>query len=252
MKSDMTIPPILPANRASVRPGVSGAQMLQLLSPLNGLIGPGQSAQAQVLSLKQADASFQLLLKLTLEGGRQTNVQVSSLQPFALGTLLNVSQSSAGSLTINLQQALSSAAAPLTRLDLQQLPVGTLLQGKVLTTQVLAQSAGEAATYRSLVSVLNTAVSTHTLTLDSPQPLRVGSLLSAQVEDAHTLSFVPLSGRQDQLALAQQLAAQQSRQGSLQGLLSALQKLAPGDDMPDPLRAKIDSLLAALPTAPQQ
>ena len=251
MKSDITIPPILPANPASVRPGVSGAQMLQLLSPLNGLIGPGQSAQAQVLSLKQADASFQLLLKLTLEGGRQTNVQVSSLQPFALGTLLNVSQSSAGSLTINLQQALSSAAAPLTRLDLQQLPVGTLLQGKVLTTQVLAQSAGEAPTYRSLVSVLNTAVSTHTLTLDSPQPLRVGSLLSAQVEDAHTLSFVPLSGRQDQLALAQQLAAQQSRQGSLQGLLSALQKLAPGDDMPDPLRAKIDSLLAALPTAPQ-
>lgn len=251
MKSDITIPPILPANPASVRPGVASAQVLKLLAPLDGLISPGQSAQAQVLSLKQGDASFQLLLKLTLDSGRQTNVQVSSLQPFALGTLLNVSQSSAGSLAISIQQALSNAAAPLSRLDLQQVPAGTLLQGKVLSTQVLAQTAAQPTVYRSLVSVLNSALSTRTLTLDSAQPLRVGSLLSAQVEDAHTLNFVPLSGRQDQLALAQQLAAQQSRQGSLQGLLNALQKLAPGGDLPAPLRASIDTLLAGLPTAPQ-
>lgn len=251
MKSDITIPPVLPANPASVRPGVAGAQEFKLLSPLNGLISPGQTAQAQVLSLKQGDASFQLLLNLTLEGGRQTNVQVSSLQPFALGTLLTVSPSSTGSLAINLQQGVSGTSAPLTRLDLQQLPVGTLLQGKVLGSYLLPQTAGQPAVYRSLVSVLNTALSTRTLTLDSPQPLRVASLLSAQVEDAHTLSFVPLSGRQDQLALAQQLAAQQSRQGSLQGLLSALQKLPPGDNLSAPLRASIDTLLAGLPTAPQ-
>ena len=232
MKSDITIPPVLPANPASVRPGVAGAQEFKLLSPLNGLISPGQTAQAQVLSLKQGDASFQLLLNLTLEGGRQTNVQVSSLQPFALGTLLTVSPSSTGSLAINLQQGVSGTSAPLTRLDLQQLPVGTLLQGKVLGSYLLPQTAGQPAVYRSLVSVLNTAMSTRTLTLDSPQPLRVASLLSAQVEDAHTLSFVPLSGRQDQLALAQQLAAQQSRQGSLQGLLSALQKLPPAITCP--------------------
>lgn len=251
MKSDITIPPILPANPDSARPGFTGAQVLKLLSPQDGLISPGQSAQAQVLSLKQSDVSFQLLLKLILEGGRQINLQVTSPQPFVPGTLLNVSQSSAGNLVVSVQQALSSAAAPLTRLDLQQLPVGTLLQGKVLTTQVLAQTTAQPAVYRSLISVLNTALSTRTLTLDSPQPLRVGSLLSAQVEDAHTLSFVPLSGRQDQLALTQQLAAQQSRQGSLQGLLVALQNLASGNDLPDPLRTSIESILAGLPTATQ-
>ena len=251
MKSDMTIPPLPPANPASVRSGVVGGEWLKLLQPLDGLISPGQTAQAQVLSLKQGDAAFQLLLKLTLEGGRQTNVQVSSNQPLPLGTLLAVTQPAAGSLAISLQQALNSAAAPITRLDLQQLPSGTLLQGKVIATQVLTQSAGQPVVYRSQVTLLNTALSATTLTLDSPQPLRVGSLLSAQVQDAQTLNFVPLSGRQDQLALAQQLAAQQSRQGSLQGVLNALQNFAPGTRMPDALRASIDQLLAGLPTATQ-
>ena len=248
MKGDMTIPPVLPAAPTAVRPGITGGETLKLLQPLPGLIGPGQSAQAQVLSLKQGDAAFQLLLRLTLDSGRQTNVQVSSLQPLPLGTLLAVSQPGPGSLAISLQQALSSGVASLTRLDPQQLPAGSLLQGKVLTTQLLAQSAGQPAVYRSMVTLLNSALNGSTLTLDSPQPLRVGSLLSAQVQDAQTLNFVPLSGRQDQLAVAQQLAMQQGRQASLEGLLSALQKLPASNNMPDALRASIDKLLASLPT----
>ena len=248
MKGDMTIPPVLPAAPTAVRPGITGGETLKLLQPLPGLIGPGQSAQAQVLSLKQGDAAFQLLLRLTLDSGRQTNVQVSSLQPLPLGTLLAVSQPGPGSLAISLQQALSSGVASLTRLDPQQLPAGSLLQGKVLTTQLLAQSAGQPAVYRSMVTLLNSALNGSTLTVDSPQPLRVGSLLSAQVQDAQTLNFVPLSGRQDQLAVAQQLAMQQGRQASLEGLLSALQKLPASNNMPDALRASIDKLLASLPT----
>ncbi|NBG93278.1 flagellar hook-length control protein FliK [Pseudomonas sp. 9.1(2019)] len=248
MKGDMTIPPVLPAAPTAVRPGITGGETLKLLQPLPGLIGPGQSAQAQVLSLKQGDAAFQLLLRLTLDSGRQTNVQVSSLQPLPLGTLLAVSQPGPGSLAISLQQALSSGVASLTRLDPQQLPAGSLLQGKVLTTQLLAQSAGQPAVYRSMVTLLNSALNGSTLTVDSPQPLRVGSLLSAQVQDAQTLNFVPLSGRQDQLAVAQQLAMQQGRQASLEGLLSALQKLPASNNMPDALRASIDKLLAGLPT----
>lgn len=248
MKGDMTIPPVLPAAPTAVRPGITGGETLKLLQPLPGLIGPGQSAQAQVLSLKQGDAAFQLLLRLTLDSGRQTNVQVSSLQPLPLGTLLAVSQPGPGSLAISLQQALSNGVASLTRLDPQQLPAGSLLQGKVLTTQLLAQSAGQPAVYRSMVTLLNSALNGSTLTVDSPQPLRVGSLLSAQVQDAQTLNFVPLSGRQDQLAVAQQLAMQQGRQASLEGLLSALQKLPASNNMPDALRASIDKLLASLPT----
>ncbi|AMB80322.1 flagellar hook-length control protein FliK [Pseudomonas fragi] len=248
MKGDMTIPPVLPAAPTAVRPGITGGETLKLLQPLPGLIGPGQSAQAQVLSLKQGDAAFQLLLRLTLDSGRQTNVQVSSLQPLPLGTLLAVSQPGPGSLAISLQQALGSGVASLTRLDPQQLPAGSLLQGKVLTTQLLAQSAGQPAVYRSMVTLLNSALNGSTLTVDSPQPLRVGSLLSAQVQDAQTLNFVPLSGRQDQLAVAQQLAMQQGRQASLEGLLSALQKLPASNNMPDALRASIDKLLASLPT----
>ena len=248
MKGDMTIPPVLPAAPTAVRPGITGGETLKLLQPLPGLIGPGQSAQAQVLSLKQGDAAFQLLLRLTLDSGRQTNVQVSSLQPLPLGTLLAVSQPGPGSLAISLQQALSFGVASLTRLDPQQLPAGSLLQGKVLTTQLLAQSAGQPAVYRSMVTLLNSTLNGSTLTVDSPQPLRVGSLLSAQVQDAQTLNFVPLSGRQDQLAVAQQLAMQQGRQASLEGLLSALQKLPASNNMPDALRASIDKLLASLPT----
>ena len=125
-----------------------------------------------------------------------------------------------------------------------KLPAGTLLQGKVLSSQVLAQTAGQPSVYRSLVTLLNSALSASTLTLDSPQPLRVGSLLSAQVQDAQTLNFVPLSGRQDQLAVAQQLALQQSRQASLEGLLNALQRLPASNSMPDELRASMVALRA--------
>ncbi|MES2871253.1 MAG: flagellar hook-length control protein FliK [Pseudomonadota bacterium] len=247
MKGDMNIPPIPPATPNSARSVVNGGEVLKLLQPLEGLISPGYSAKAQVLSLKQNQLTFQLLLKLTLESGRQTNVQAISAHPLAPGTLLTVTQPAPAHLAISLQQALSSSVATLTRLDTRQLPPGTLLQGKVLTTQLLPQTAGQPAVYRSLVTLLNSALSASTLTLDSPQPLPIASLLSARVEDAHTLNFVPLSSRQEQLALAQHLATQQSRQGSLEGLLNALQK----ESLPDGLRASLDKLLAGLPTAQQ-
>ncbi|HEC54243.1 MAG TPA: hypothetical protein ENI30_02975, partial [Gammaproteobacteria bacterium] len=39
---------------------------------------PGKTANAEVIALKQGGEAFQLLLKLTLDGGRQTLVQASS------------------------------------------------------------------------------------------------------------------------------------------------------------------------------
>lgn len=251
MTGDMNIPPLPQPTPGATRPAAVSGELLKLLQPLEGLIAAGQTAKAEVLSLKQADQTFQLLLKLTLDSGRQTTLQAISNQPLPEGTNLAVSQPSAGKLAISVQQAIASSIATLTRLDTSQLPIGSLLQGKVLTTQLLSQTPGQPSVYRSLVSLLNTALSGSTLSIDSPQPLRIGSLLSAMVQGSQALSFVPLSGRQDQLAVAQQLISQQSRQGSLEGLLNALQNQTSAGTTSADMRAAIDKLLSGLPDAQQ-
>lgn len=249
MSGDINLPTLPPAPATGPRPAPAVGELLKLLEPQTGLIDAGKTVNAEVLALKQGGEAFQLLLKLTLEGGRQTLVQAASSQPLPLGSNVAVSQTASGDLAISLQQALSANVAALTRIDTQQLPVGTLLQAKVLTSQMLPQGAGQPALYRSLVSVLNNALSGTTLTLDSPQPLRVGSLLSAVVQGAQTLDFVPLSGLRDQLAVSQQLAAQQSRQASLEGVFNALKNLP--DDTSAQLRAAVERLLAGLPDMAQ-
>ncbi|XHF32650.1 flagellar hook-length control protein FliK [Pseudomonas chlororaphis] len=250
MTGEMNILPLPPTTPATVRPQVG--ELLKLLTPVDGLIAAGQSAKAEVLSLKQADQTFQLLLKVTLDSGRQTTVQATSNLPLPQGTSLAITQPSAGNLAITVQQAIASSVATLTRIDTAQLPVGTLLQGKVLTAQVLPQVPGQPTVYRSMVSLLNTALSGTTLSIDSPQPLRIGTLLSALVQDSQTLKFLPLSNRQEQLVVSQQLVSQQSRQGSLDGLLKMLQSLPPATDQTSQdLRAAVDKLLANLPDVQQ-
>src|SRR5471032_1896231 len=251
MTGEMNILPLPQTTPAVTRPLVVSGDLLKLLTPMEGLITPGQTANAEVLSLKQADQSFQLLLKVTLDSGRQTTVQATSTQPLPTGTNLAITQPSASNLAITVQQAIASSVATLTRIDTAQLPVGTLLQGKVLTSQVLPQTPGQPTVFRSLVSLLNTALSGSTLTIDSPQPLRIGTLLSALVQDTQTLKFLPLSNRQDQLAVSQQLNTQQSRQGSLDGLLSALQNLPQSNETSDDLQAAVNKLLAGLPDVQQ-
>ncbi|CAI8766152.1 Flagellar hook-length control protein FliK [Pseudomonas sp. IT-196MI5] len=251
MTGEMNILPLPQTLPATSRPPVVSGELLKLLTPVEGLISVGQTAQAEVLSLKQADQTFQMLLKVTLDSGRQTTVQTTSNQPLAQGTTLVVTQPTAGSLAVTVQQAIASSVAILTRLDTAQLPVGTLLQGKVLTSQVLPQVPGQSMVFRSMVSLLNTALSGSTLSIDSPQPLRIGTLLSAQVQDSQTLKFVPLSSRQEQLAVTRQLVDQQSRQGSLDGLLKLLQNLAPSDQTSVELRSAATRLLAVLPDVQQ-
>lgn len=247
----MNILPLPQPTPATSRPLVVSGDLLTLLKPMEGLITAGQSARAEVLSLKQADQTFQLLLKVTLDSGRQTTVQATSNQPLPQGTSLAITQPSAGNLAVTVQQAIASSVATLTRIDTAQLPVGTLLQGKVLTSQVMPQVPGQPLVFRSLVSLLNTALSGSTLSIDSPTPLRIGTLLSALVQDTQTLKFVPLSNRQEQLAVTQQLVSQQSRQGSLDGLLKILQNLPASDQTSSDLRAAVDKLLAGLPDVQQ-
>ncbi|MGA3683056.1 flagellar hook-length control protein FliK [Pseudomonas graminis] len=257
------------AATALLRAGVPAGEVLKLMEPREGLLTSGQVASAEVVSLKQLGQDFQLLLKLTMDNGRQTTLPVSSSLPLTPGTSVNVAQGSADTLTISVPDLQKAVTNSLTSIDTRQLPAGTLLQGKVLTTQVAAQNvaqlAGQSlgqssasaqpANYRSIVILLNTALAGTSLTVDSPQPLRVGSLLSAQVQNSQALNFVALPNRLDELALAQQLSTQQSRQGSLQGLITALQNMPPpaadGDDLSPSLRASIEQLLADLPDIPQ-
>ncbi|HEY0287620.1 MAG TPA: flagellar hook-length control protein FliK [Pseudomonas sp.] len=256
------IPHLSSVNTAAtlLRAGVAPAEVLKLLQPREGLLAAGQTADAEVVSLKQIDQDFQLLLKLTLNNGRQTTFPVTSSLPLSPGTSVNVAQGSADTLTISLAELQKAITNSLTRIDTRQLPVGTLLQGKVLTSQLISQVTGQPVpanadqptAYRSIVTLLNTALAGSNLVVESPQPLAAGSLLSAQVQNSQALNFVALPNRFDQLALAQQLSTQQSRQGSLQGLLVVLQSLPDsGDSLPASLRASIDQLLADLPDIQQ-
>lgn len=223
-------------------------ELLNLTQAQPGLLKPGETAQAEVLTLKQSGSEFQLVLRLLLANGTQAQVQANASQPLAPGSQVTVSQPQGDRLALMVQQANASAVSTLTQLDTSKVPVGTLLQGKVLTSQLL-QNPGAQANFRSLVSLLNSAQAGATLSIDSPRPLAVGSLLSALVQGDQSLRFVPLSGRQDQLNVDQQLATQQARQASLPGLLGALQQLAGSAD--GELRTSAERLLASLPDARQ-
>ena len=247
MTNEINSLPTSPPAASVARPALTGAEVVKLTQPIDSLLAIGDSANAQVISLKQAGQDFQLLLRLTLAGGSQATVQAGSSQPLAQGTALLVTNLPGNNLAISVQQGKSASVANLTQLDTQKLPVGTLLQGKVVTSQLLAQGPGQPAVYRSMVSLLNTALAGTTLTIDSPQPLRLNSLLSAQVQGSQALSLVPLSGRLDQLEIAQQLATQQGRQASLQGLLSSLQGMLGNRELPADARASAEKLLASLP-----
>jgi hypothetical protein len=249
MTSEISSLPATAALAAATRQSAAVGELMSLLTPAADVVPSGETVQAQVVALKQAASDFLLTLRLALPSGQQTNVQVSSLQPFSPGTLLLVSQTSTDALTVAVAQA---RASNLTQLDTQKAPVGTLLQAKVITSQLLPAeptvgNAPSAAVYRSLVTVLNSALAGQILTIDSPQPLRVGSLLSAQVKGSQELDFVPLTGRLDQLAVAGQLNAQQNRQGSLDGLLNLLQDLDSRGSLGADLQSAASRVLSQLP-----
>jgi hypothetical protein len=245
------------------RAGFSPAQVLKLLQPMENLIAAGETVEAQVVTLKQLQQSFQLLIKLALSNGAQTSISVTSPLPLTPGTTVSVSQASPNALTMSLQQINSAVNNLQSSIDTRQLPVGTLLQARVLTTQVVADAVGQLnapgtpssaqpALYRSIVILLNTALAGTSLNVESPQPLSPGALLSAQVQGKQALNFVPLTSNLDQLAVTQQLTTQQNRQGSLDVLINALRNLpASSPAITAPLQASIEQVLADIPDIEQ-
>lgn len=91
-------------------------ELLRLAQPQPGLMAPGETAQAEVISLRQVGQDFQLVLRLMQANGAQTQLQASASQPLPQGSQVTVSQTESNRLAIMLQQASSSQITTLTRL----------------------------------------------------------------------------------------------------------------------------------------
>lgn len=231
-----------------LRPSVGSVELaVRLLQPLDQLLEAGQTAKAEVLQLREAANSFQLVLRLQLDNGQSSTLQAQSSRPLPVGEQVLLTALSATQASLRPQGAASQA---LQQLDLHLLPTGSLLQGKVLDSQSQLDAQGRQQ-FRIVLSLLNTPLAGRQLLIDSPQPLPNGSLLTAQVQGSQQLLFLPLSQQLDQLAVQQQLQGQLANQVSLQPLLKALPALLQAKGLPEGVQQSLRQLFAGLPELEQ-
>lgn len=231
-----------------LRPSVGSVELaVRLLQPLDQLLEAGQTAKAEVLQLREAANSFQLVLRLQLDNGQSSTLQAQSSRPLPIGEQVLLTALSATQASLRPQGAASQA---LQQLDLHLLPTGSLLQGKVLDSQSQLDAQGRQQ-FRIVLSLLNTPLAGRQLLIDSPQPLPNGSLLTAQVQGSQQLLFLPLSQQLDQLAVQQQLQGQLANQASLQPLLKALPALLQAKGLPEGVQQSLRQLFAGLPELEQ-
>jgi len=226
------------------RPSVqANAPVLQLHSNLPAQLQTGESTQAQVLAMREAHNTFQVLLRLSLPNGGSSTIEAQSSQPFAVGNTLNVTALSAQQLSFNLLPSAQAASAG--RIDTTLLPPGSLLQGQVVKSEVNPQGG-----FRITVNVTNSALSGQQLQIDSPKSLPLNSMLNARVDGAQQLTFQPLTARLDTLAIQQELQTQFSQQGSLSQLFKGLNTISTGSLSPA-LHKSVEQLLNSLPQLSQ-
>ena len=85
--SEISSPRPLPPSVPVIRNTATAADMaVRLLQPLEGMLAAGESAKAEVVAIREQAQSFQLLLKLTLAGGKQATLQAESPRPLAQGS----------------------------------------------------------------------------------------------------------------------------------------------------------------------
>ena len=222
------------------RPAAPAANpILQLQSNLPKQLNIGDSAQAQVLALREAQQAFQVLLRLSLPNGQQRNIEVQSNQALTPGHILNVTALSAQQLAFSLIPTGQAAIA--TRIDTALLTPGSLLEAKVV--QVTPNPQGG---FKVIVSINNNALAGQQLQIDSPKSLPLNSLLNARIDSAQQLTFQPLSTRLEPLAINQELQKQFSQQGSLSQLFQGLNTISPGNLSPDAQRT-LQQLLGGMP-----
>ncbi|VXC71370.1 flagellar hook-length control protein FliK [Pseudomonas sp. 9Ag] len=239
IKSTQAIPAAGPS-----RPTVSPADLaLKLLQPMQGLLAAGESAEAEVISIKEALQNFQMTLRLTLNSGRQATIETTSPKAAPPGAALLITAVSDSRLIASLQP---NNRQPQSSIDLAQLPTGSVVQGKVTASQQTQQDGK--LLFKVVITLLNSPLAGQKLNVESAMPLAPGSLITTRVQGDQSLVFMPLSGRLDQLMLGQQLTAQHSRQGSIEGLLTAL---APSAALPEQLRGAAERLLGLVPDMQQ-
>lgn len=234
----------LPPTGSRPPPSAATELAIKLLQPLQGLLASGEQVQAEVISLREQQQSFQVLLKMTLANGRQATLPATSNQPLPEGTRLTLTAVSEQRLSATLQAGLDTA---LTRLNSQAAPTGSLLQARVISSELQAAGKSGQNLYRVLASLLTGQLAGQQIKLDSPQPLPIGSLLSARVIDSQTLQFLPPSAQLDSLEIQQQLNQQQSRQTSLEALLKPLNDLISNNKLTPDLQKTASQLLNQLP-----
>ncbi len=242
------VTPTLPVRAAAAQASDAGAQILQALQSLDDLIPPGTTATAEVLATRPAGQNFQFLLQLQLaQGGSVLLTTQSPTNNLPVGSQLLVSTLGSTQLAVLLQSLDGGEAPPppLQQLDLRQLPVGTTLQLRVLSS-LLQQTPGAAPNYEVLAKALTSSLEGRQLKLESPRPVPVGSLLTVVIKDSQEVAVLPLAQRLDQLDIDRQLQSQGQRQLSMNGLLQWLQEALPEQELPPTVGAALKALLANL------
>jgi len=240
------VTPTLPVRAAAAQASDTGAQILQALQSLDDLIPPGTTATAEVLATRPAGQNFQFLLQLQLaQGGSVLLTTQSPTNNLPVGSQLLVSTLGSTQLAVLLQSLDGEAPPPpLQQLDLRQLPVGTTLQLRVLSS--LLQQNGGTPSYEVLAKALTSSLEGRQLKLESPRPVPVGSLLTVVIKDSQEVAVMPLAQRLDQLDIDRQLQSQGQRQLSMNGLLQWLQDALPEQDLPPAVGTALKALLANL------
>ena len=221
----------------------SNSDVLQLLQALPSQLKVGDSTQAQVLALREAQQAFQVLLRLSLPNGQTRTLEAQTTQPIAAGSTLTVTALSAQQLVFNLLA--NDKAAIANRIDTNLLPPGTLLQGKVTQVEVNPQGG-----FKIIITVSNNLLAGQQLQLDSAKSLPINSLLNARIDSAQQITFQPLSVRLEPLAINQELQTQFRQQGSLQQLFQGLNTLSTGN-LSLETQKFIQQLLTSMPEVSQ-
>ncbi|MGM3422004.1 flagellar hook-length control protein FliK [Pseudomonas benzopyrenica] len=240
------VTPALPVRAAAAQASDAGAQILQALQSLDDLIPPGSTATAEVLATRPAGQNFQFLLQLQLaQGGSVLLTTQSPTNNLPVGSQLLVSTLGSTQLAVLLQSLEGDAPPPpLQQLDLRQLPVGTTLQLRVLSS-LLQQQPGAAPTYEVIAKALSSNLEGRQLKLESARPVPVGSLLTVVIKDRQEVTVLPMAQRLDQLDIDRQLQGQGQRQLSMSALLQWLEDV-PEAELPPSVGAALKALLANL------
>lgn len=241
MPSEISTTNIQPTvSTPSRQTAVEAANVLRLLQDLPQSIVDGQKLQAQIVAAKQAGQVFEVLLKMALPDGKQTTLPAQVNQILAPGqqvTLTAISQSQ-----FTLTPALDKLTPALTRLDLAQLPSGTIIQAKVINLEPLAQG-----NFRATLSLNNTALAGQSVIIETPKALALNSVVTARVEGSFQLQFIPSSNTTDRLNIQQELLSQFNRQGSLGQALQQLQTVGSSSNLSSEGQKIVQQLLSSLP-----